>query len=223
MIGTLLAHRGSDANVSYTTWNVKQSGMSVRYVTWNRLSHLKFDGVSYDIGVREREDGRYSVSWVCLECFEQGPPSPAADTIERAVELAEIALHIHHSFVHDKGEHGFAHRIARSPAHKLGDNAANGAATISSARQLAQPQYERAKRRFEELRAAQSRVRNYVAAAVNGGCDDDAMYAACCDYRRVANEFSDALVALSHAIDVRSKELAPGFRSSQKRSLRRPR
>ena len=74
--------------------------MPARNATWKRIRHLKLDGVSYDIGVRLREDGRYLVSWVCLECFEQGPLSPAADTIEHALEFAEVSLHLHHGVAH---------------------------------------------------------------------------------------------------------------------------
>jgi hypothetical protein len=74
--------------------------MSAGYATWDRFKHLKLHGVSYDIGVRLREDGRYLVSWVCLECFEQGPPSPAADTVEHAMELADVSLHLHHGLAH---------------------------------------------------------------------------------------------------------------------------
>jgi hypothetical protein len=88
--------------------------MSAGHATWNRFSHLKLDGVSYDIGVRLREDGRYLVSWVCLECFEQGPLTPAAGTIDHAVELAEVSLHLHHGVTHSDR----CNRRTRSRTHR---------------------------------------------------------------------------------------------------------
>jgi hypothetical protein len=76
--------------------------MAVLYAFWKRLSHLRLDGVHYDVCGKERDDGRFTVAWVCLACCEQGPPIPAARTLEEAVSFAHIGLRAHHGLVHAK-------------------------------------------------------------------------------------------------------------------------
>jgi hypothetical protein len=74
--------------------------MGELYATWRPLSHLSLDGVSYDIGVKERRDGRFSVGWVCLNCCEQGPLLPSSETLAGATAFAEAGLRAHHALVH---------------------------------------------------------------------------------------------------------------------------
>jgi hypothetical protein len=76
--------------------------MAGLYAIWKRLSHLRLDGVYYDVCGKVREDGRFTVAWVCLACCEQGPPIPAAKTLEQAVSLAHVGLRAHHGLVHSR-------------------------------------------------------------------------------------------------------------------------
>jgi hypothetical protein len=76
--------------------------MGALYAIWKRLGHTRLDGVNYDICVRERSDGRYSVTWVCLSCCEQGPLSPSAESVEQGIAFAHIGLQAHHSLFHRK-------------------------------------------------------------------------------------------------------------------------
>ena len=55
--------------------------------------------MGYDIAVSEF-DVNYQAEWTCDNCGESGAWAPIGVTPDGAIELAEMALRIHHSLVH---------------------------------------------------------------------------------------------------------------------------
>jgi hypothetical protein len=64
-----------------------------------RCKHVDFGGVHYEIVVDEFDD-YYRAEWTCDNCGESGAWAPISATPDGAMELAKLALRIHHSLVH---------------------------------------------------------------------------------------------------------------------------
>jgi hypothetical protein len=127
--------------------------MAALYAIWKRLSHLRIDGINYDICGKEREDGRISVAWICLGCCEQGPPIPAAESLGQAVAFAKIGLRAHHGLVHN---HLHVDSIKEpSPA------STNGHHEDVSQPSHKQAAYDRLRAAFEKMCMANDIIRSY--------------------------------------------------------------
>src|SRR5688572_6114536 len=164
--------------------------MAALYSIWKRLSHLRLDGVHYDICGKEREDGRFTVAWVCLLCCEQGPPIPAAETSEQAVSFAYIGLRAHHELVHSK----------------LGDTLADdGRATPSCDRSQdgsgMQPgrvaAFKQLRVTFEKLCSANAKLHSCKGHGTESNSASKEIAAACLDWNQSACDFDAALEAYS--------------------------
>jgi hypothetical protein len=126
--------------------------MAALYAIWKRLSHLRIDGVHYDVCGKEREDGRFTVAWVCLSCCEQGPPIPAVETLEQAVTFARIGLRAHH---------GLVHRPLRNLATKAASaRTSDGLQNAVSDQPSRRAAYDQLRAAFEKLCTANSKVRD---------------------------------------------------------------
>jgi hypothetical protein len=174
--------------------------MAALYAIWKPLSRVQLGGVNYAIGVKQREDGRFSVAWVCLKCCEQGPPAPATETLERAVAFAQIGLRAHH---------GFFHRDAKLVAGSNGPSGTIGALAFSECRppEHRHAAYECARAVFKRLCSAHAKLRL-------GGVDfsrfknsDNSHAATSRDWKAVACEFREALDAYSRELSKRPDQL----------------
>jgi hypothetical protein len=56
-------------------------------------------GILYEIVVTRFEDV-YRAEWTCPRCGESGSWAPVSGTPEQAIELADLAIGVHHSLVH---------------------------------------------------------------------------------------------------------------------------
>jgi hypothetical protein len=74
--------------------------MAGLYAIWKPIGHVNLDGVQYDIAVKQRQDGRFAVAWVCLGCCEQGTLLPGAASFDHAMAFADVAVRAHHALVH---------------------------------------------------------------------------------------------------------------------------
>jgi hypothetical protein len=163
---------------------------------WKRLTHVRLDGVNYDIGVREREDGRFGVSWVCLYCFEQGPPSPAAETLEQAVAFAHVGLHAHHQLVHaDARSHGY--ELIDMVAAACVDDTESSDAECRNA-------HARLRTAFDSLCIAHARLRN--CGRQLGEPADGRFTNACRDWQSMSLEFDAAI--REYAKELRKRTLS---------------
>jgi hypothetical protein len=163
--------------------------MAALYAIWKRLSHFRLDGVLYDICGKEREDGRFSVAWVCLRCCEQGPPIPATESLDRAISFAHIGVRAHHGLMHT----GLGHQLSPnywSPVDNgsLADDDRGSGQCRKAYKQLHDA--------FEKLCKANEKIRSYSTIAA---IDDPAssFAAACRIWNDAAHEFDEALEAYS--------------------------
>ena len=65
----------------------------------SQQEYIDLDGIRYEISLAEREDG-YEAVWICPSCDKRDSRERIAATADRAVELAQIGLKLHHFFVH---------------------------------------------------------------------------------------------------------------------------
>jgi hypothetical protein len=57
--------------------------------------------VTYDIAVKHVSDGIYRADWICSLCNEKGAWSPLSGDPIKAMELAQVGLEVHHTFLHE--------------------------------------------------------------------------------------------------------------------------
>jgi len=177
--------------------------MAALYAIWKRLRHVLLDGVNYDIGVKEREDGRFSVAWVCLACCEQGPPAPAAETFERAIAFAYVGLRAHHGLMHGDTRR----KLAIKELLESCDVVDRDDFAASDRRHAA---YERLKAAFAELCGPPANVRGCSADA-EANCSksaDNSMTSEPRDWSKIAFDFDEALEEYSIEVAKQTKELA---------------
>jgi hypothetical protein len=174
--------------------------MAALYSIWKRLSHVRLDGINYDIGIKERDDGRYTVSWVCLKCFEQGPPSPAAETLEQAVSFAQIGLRAHHGLIHADVRRS----LALSETQQSVCAAANVSCNTEESRHTA---YDCARSAFEQLCTAHARMHTCNGNQDQSKLDQTSLVAALHDLNSKSYEFDIALHAFSIELRKRAQEL----------------
>jgi hypothetical protein len=174
--------------------------MAAVYAIWKRLSQVRLDGVNYDIGVKEGNDGRFSVAWVCLKCCEQGPPAPAALNLDQAARFAEIGLHAHHALIHQTARETVAEPCLPSPSCDSMD-------VNRKAIEHRQAVFAHVEAVFEQLCAAQAELRTNVANIGTNGGPPNLCANAYCDWNRVAREFLSALDVFSSEVDRRANEL----------------
>lgn len=174
--------------------------MAALYANWKRLRHIRLDGVNYDIGVKERQDGRFSVAWVCLACCEQGPPAPAAETFEQAIAFAYFGLRTHHGLMHGNTRPNLTIKeLLESP------NIANDPDCGTSCRR--QAAYEKVKAAFAEL----------CGVPANACSDDNQTNGSkrsikptateCRDWSEIAFNFDEALEAYAIEVGKHTKDL----------------
>jgi hypothetical protein len=162
------------------------------------MHHLRLDGVCYDICAKQREDGRFTVAWVCLQCCEQGPPIPAANSMERAVSFAQIGLRAHHGLVHRHLNECLADDGSATPA--VDDDQENDAtqATRTAYRDLCAA--------FEKLCSADALIRNCYGYHAKSEASIDKLAAACRSWNESACDFDAAIEAYS--ADLRDRTAA---------------
>jgi hypothetical protein len=64
-----------------------------------RCKHIDVGDVRYEIAVYDFDEN-YRAEWICDRCGESGAWAPISATADGAIELAELALKIHHTLVH---------------------------------------------------------------------------------------------------------------------------
>ena len=175
--------------------------MAALCANWNQLRHVRIDRANYDIGVKQREDGRFSVAWVCLTCCEQGPPAPAAETFERAIAFAYIGLRAHHALMHADTRRNLAINglLESRDVVEVGDFAA------SDRRQTA---YERVKVAFAELCTPHTKVLDSDPQDNGSKNADNSSFPEHRDWSEIAFEFDEALEAYSNEVGRHAKELS---------------
>jgi hypothetical protein len=176
--------------------------MAAIYAIWKRLGQVRLDGVSYDIGAKEREDGRIFVTWVCMECCEQGPPAPAVGSLEQAIAFAKISLRAHHALFH--------HKIQVAPSTCIERPMCREHDSDRKPLQSRYVAYAYAKSTFEELRRAFERLQECSAEANRRqrSCGTDAsLIRACRDWDEIARQFNQALDVFSRDVNARAEEL----------------
>ncbi len=62
--------------------------------------HIDVGDVRYEISIQPFNEN-YQAEWTCDSCDESGAWAPISATPDGAIELAEMALRIHHSLVHN--------------------------------------------------------------------------------------------------------------------------
>jgi hypothetical protein len=181
----------------FTNW---ATGMAAPYSIWKRLGHLRIGNVNYDIGVKEREDGRFLVSWVCLACCEQGPPAPAVETVEKAIEVAHVGLRIHHNLTH-----AAAGTTTTAPESITPQSRKSEAAEFQPASRPLST-FSEAREAFQRLsRANAKRARLARSARSNRG--ESSYVRNCANWSALAREFNDAIESYGRALEKRSQEL----------------
>jgi hypothetical protein len=172
--------------------------MAALYAIWKRLGHIRIGNVNYDIGVKEREDGRFAVSWVCLTCCEQGPPTPAADTVERAIEVAHVGLRIHHSLTHHSAGAITTTCAPAGPQYGQTNAFAHPPAASRSA-------FSDDRDAFDRLcRASAKRARHAQTAKTSKG---KSVYVRnCANWSALAREFNIAIESYGRALEKRANE-----------------
>jgi hypothetical protein len=177
--------------------------MAALYAIWKRLRQVRLDGVNYDIGVKEGEDGRFSVAWVCMQCCEQGPPAPAAETLELAIEFAHIGLRAHHGFFHRDAN--YRSPVIGSPAPSCEIEQVNW--DDFEHRHAA---HTRTAEVFAKLCTAYERARLNSRQASQSDADYQSLSAACEEWNAAACEFREALEAYAKEVRKRADHSGNG-------------
>jgi hypothetical protein len=174
--------------------------MAAVYAIWKRLGQVRLDGVNYDIGARQREDGRLFVSWVCMACCDQGPPTPALENTEQAIAFAKIGLHAHHALFHRPPATAFE---PNRQAHATCESSEASCKELHS-RQAA---FAHAKAMFDELHGVFSQMREGRAQSHEFNASSKAFLQACRDWADVARVYQNELDAYSEELARRAAEL----------------
>ena len=74
--------------------------MSAAKTQYSVSKRLTLGGVTYNVAVQELPDGMYRATWYCSACDEEGAWAPLSMEINQAVDLARLALEVHHGFLH---------------------------------------------------------------------------------------------------------------------------
>ena len=77
-----------------------------------RCKHIDVGDVRYEITIQPFNEN-YQAAWTCDRCGESGAWAPISATPDGAIELAEMALGIHHSLVHGNPLRSSNHRKPR--------------------------------------------------------------------------------------------------------------
>ena len=72
---------------------------------WQRVKQIELDGIEYQITVIPIFDGMFRASWVCPTCDEKGAWEPLSGDPVQAIEMAKVALRMHHTILHRRGPH----------------------------------------------------------------------------------------------------------------------
>jgi hypothetical protein len=174
--------------------------MAAMYATWKRVGQVRLDGIRYDIGARQREDGRTFLAWVCLACCDQGPPAPAFGSTKQAIDFAKIGLRAHHALFHRNAKPTVkVECLTQSPCAPLDLDCKS-----LDSREAA---FARVKAMFGQLRAAYAELQNGDPRLTHLPSSSDSSPQECIDWTAAAREFQAALKVFSNEVDKRACEL----------------